>query len=59
MFDTPQMYNDILEYSPNNYCIIQAVVDERNRKLLQKIAEGSSLAMYIETSMQKLHNMFN
>ena len=59
MFDTQQMYDEFFENSRNNYCIIQAVVDERNRKLLQKIVESSSLVLHFETSIQKLCERFN
>lgn len=59
MYDSEQIHNDIMCNTCNDFCIIQAIVDERNRTLFKKVVESASLAMYYERHALKLCERFN
>lgn len=58
MFDSPQVFENIIDSPIDEYCIIQAIVDDKYRDTLQRVAESISLATYFETNATKLMERF-
>lgn len=58
MFDSPQVFDDVTQCQCYDYCIIQAIVDDKYRDTLQKVVESISLATYFEKNATNLVERF-